>query len=190
MAKSNSSRIPESFRGTRGLLVAAHLLALVTLGLGIQFLLSTTGGTLFLFSALAPVLVFVSIAIVAWIAFDRFRKRHSLFQFEKYMPGQMIIRQGEIGDCAYFIQSGEVEILQRDDGKDVPLNILGKGDYFGEVALLSAQKRSASARATAPTELAVLGRENFLTMLRTIPCTREDIMKTFQERAARSARSM
>lgn len=190
MAKSNAGRIARVFGGTRWLLVAAHLLALITLALGLQFLLATTGGTLFLFSAVAPALVFVSIAIVAWIAFDRFRKRHSLFRFERYTPGQMIIRQGETGDCAYFIQSGEVEVLQRDDGKDVRLNTLGKGDYFGEMALLSGQERSASVRATTLTEVAVLGRENFLAMLRTIPSTREDIMKTFQERAARSARSM
>jgi hypothetical protein len=190
MAKSNAGSTAKSSGRTRPLLVAAHLLALITLGLGLQFVLATTGGTLFLFSVLAPLLAFASVAIVAWIAFDRFRKRHSLFEFGKYSPGQMIIRQGETGDCAYFIQSGEVEILQHDDGKDVRLNTLGKGDYFGEMALLSGQKRSASARATAPTEVAVLGRANFLAMLRTIPSTREDVMKTFQERAARSFRSM
>jgi len=80
-----------------------------------------------------------------------------------------------------------VEVLQRDGGREVMLNTLGTGDYFGEMALLSGQQRSASVRAAETTELAVLGRENFLTMLRTIPATREDIMKTFQERAARSA---
>jgi CRP-like cAMP-binding protein len=143
---------------------------------------------LFLFSALAPWLVLASVAIVIWIAVDQFRKRHSLFLFERFEPGQMIVRQGEAGDCAYFIQSGEVEILQHNNGKDVRLNVLGKGDYFGEMALLSGQQRSASVRATAPTEVAVLGRENFLTMLRTIPSTRQDVMKTFQERAAKSVR--
>jgi len=190
MVKSNAYSSAKASERTRLLLVATHILALITLLLGLQFVLATTGGTLFLFSVLAPLLVFASVAIVAWIAFDRFRKRHSLFEFEKYLPGQLIIRQGEIGDSAYFIQSGEVEILQHDDGKDLRLNTLGKGDYFGEMALLSGQKRNASARATAPTEVAVLGRENFLTMLRTIPATREDVMKTFQERAARSFRSM
>jgi CRP-like cAMP-binding protein len=52
------------------------------------------------------------------------------------------------------------------------------------------QERSASVRAAAPTEVAVLGRQNFLTMLRTIPSTREDVMKTFQERAAKSFSSV
>jgi hypothetical protein len=182
----NARRIASVFQGTQRLLVAAHLLALIALALGLQFLLTTTGGTLFLFSALAPLLVFVAVAIVIWVSIDRFRKRHSLFRFEKYEPGQIIIRQGEAGDCAYFIQSGKVEVLRRKDGKEVMLNTLGKGDFFGEMALLSGHQRSASVRATVPTEVAVLGRQNFLTMLQTISSTREDVMRTFRERAAKS----
>ena len=190
MAKSDAGRTARAFDGTRWLLITAHVLTLLTLALGLQFLLATTGGTLFLFSSVAPVLVFLCVVIVAWVAFDRFRKRHSLFRFEKYAPGQMLIRQGETGDCAFFIQSGEVEVLRQNDEGDVRLNTLGKGDYFGEMALLSGQPRSASVRAISTTEVAVLGRENFLAMLRTIPSTREDVMKTFQERAAKSFSSM
>ncbi len=173
---------------TRWWLIVAQILVLIALTLGFPFLLHTTGGTLFLFSSLAPLLVFVSIAIVLWVAIDTFRKRHSLFSLESYESDQVIIRQGEPGDYAYFIQSGEVEVVQETDGEQVVLRTLHAGDYFGEMALLSGQPRTASVRALTPTKVAVLGKQNFLTMLQMIPSTRKDILTTVQERAMRSAR--
>ncbi len=189
MRRKVAKKMASAWPGTRWLLVVAQILVLIALALGFPFLLRTTGGSLFLFSSLAPLLVFVSIAIVLWVAIDRFRKRHRLFDFESYDQGQVIIRQGEPGDCAYFIQSGEVEVVQESDGDQVVLRTLHAGEYFGEMALLSGQPRSASVCALTPTKVAVLGKQNFLTMLQMIPSTREDILTTVQERAMRSARS-
>lgn len=189
MRKKVAKKIASAWPGSRWLLVVAQILVLIALALGFPFLLRTTGGSLFLFSSLAPLLMFVSIAIVLWVAFDMFRKRHRLFNFESYEQGQVIIRQGEPGDCAYFIQSGEVEVMQESDGDQVVLRTLHAGEYFGEMALLSGQPRSASVRALTPAKVAVLGKQNFLTMLQMIPSTREDILTTVQERAMRSARS-
>ncbi len=188
MRRNASTKMASARPGTRWSLVGAQILVLIALALGFPFLLRTTGGSLFLFSSLAPLLVFVSIGIVLWVAIDSFRKRHRLFTSESYDQGQVIIRQGEPGDCAYFIQSGEVEVLQESDGDQVVLRILHAGDYFGEMALLSGQPRTASVRALTPTKVAVLGKQNFLTMLQMIPSTREDILTTVQERAMRSAR--
>jgi len=188
MSTQVTKKLASAWPGTRWWLVGAQILVLIALALGLPFLLHTTGGSLFLFSALAPLLVFVAIGIVLWVAIDSFRKRHSLFSLESYEPDQVIIRQGEPGDCAYFIQSGEVEVVQESDGNQVVLRILHAGDYFGEMALLSGQPRTASVRALTPTKVAVLGKQNFLTMLQMIPSTREDILTTVQERAMRSVR--
>ena len=172
-----------STTSTRVLLVAAQLLALVSFFLALEFLRQTTGGTLFLFSTIAPMLAFLAAAAVAGVATHRFRRRHSLFVIENVEPGRVIFRQGEEGDCAYFIQSGEVDVIRQEDGAQRVFATLSKGQYFGEMALISDAPRNATVRAVTPTRLAVLGKQNFLAMLKLMPHTQEDIMKTVSSRA-------
>jgi len=71
--------------------------------------------------------------------------------------GDEIIRQGEQGETAYIIQSGRVEIIK--SGKKV--GELGSGDFFGEIALVSDSKRTATVRCLTACELTVLSREDF-----------------------------
>ena len=68
----------------------------------------------------------------------------------EFEPGEMILREGEIGDFMYIVLDGSVEIFVADeDGKIVILAELTKGNYFGEQALLpdGSGKRNANARA-------------------------------------------
>ena len=64
-----------------------------------------------------------------------------------YQNGQVIISQGEMGDCMYVIHSGQVEVIQRDQEKEVRLALLSRGDFFGEMALFERTVRSATVRA-------------------------------------------
>ncbi len=107
----------------------------------------------------------------------------ALFEIEDIEPGQVIFQQGEEGDCAYFIQSGEVEVAQQEDGVSKVVARLSKGQYFGEMALISNAPRNATVRSLTPVRLAVLGKQNFLTMLSLMPHTQEDIMQTVNMRA-------
>ena len=172
---------------TQWLLILAQLLALTTMLLGLQFLVNTTGGTLFVFASIGPVLVGAGILILAGVLMQRFRKQHSLFEFETYDAGQVVFHQGDPGECAYFIKSGEVEVVRNGEGGETVLATLYRGQYFGEMALLANQPRNATVRALIQTQLAVLGKQNFLTMVTMVPATGEDILKTVQERAMRQA---
>ncbi len=167
----------------RWLIIGSQCLALTALALGLLFVLKTTGGTLFLFSSIGSLLVAISSAIVVGLGILRLRRRHSLFQIVTYDPGQVVFRQGEAGDCMYFVQSGTVEVLRSYDGSESVVARLASGQYFGEMALLSSQPRNATVRAATAARLAVLGKDNFLTMLRVLPSTREDILATVQKRA-------
>ena len=64
-----------------------------------------------------------------------------------YRDGETIVRQGEVGDCMYVIQTGQVEVLQEKNDKEVRLAVLGEGDFFGEMALFEREVRSATVRA-------------------------------------------
>jgi CRP-like cAMP-binding protein len=168
-------------------LILAQVLALITMLLGLQFLSNTTGGTLFVFASIGPLLATVAILILVVVLAQRFRKRHSLFDFETYDPGQIVFHQGDLGECAYFIKNGEVEVIRNGDGGETVLAKLTGGQYFGEMALLANEPRNATVRAVTKTQLAILGKQNFLTMVSMIPATGEDILKTVQERAMQQA---
>ena len=117
----------------------------------------------------------------------RFLRSHSLFSYEIYQPGEIVFKQGEQGDCAYFIQSGQVEVVVKENGAEKIVATLSEGSYFGEMALINSSPRNATVRTTNATKLAVLGKKNFLTMLNLMPSARTDIMVTMTERAMKKA---
>ncbi len=66
----------------------------------------------------------------------------------KLEPGEILFRQGDRGDLVYVVEEGHVEIyLQRSDGGEDMLNVVGPGAYFGELGPALNLPRSASARA-------------------------------------------
>jgi flavin-dependent dehydrogenase len=64
-----------------------------------------------------------------------------------HTDGEVIIREGETGDCMYVIQEGEVEVLITREGKEVRLAVLGEREFFGEMALFERVARFATVRA-------------------------------------------
>jgi CRP-like cAMP-binding protein len=79
-----------------------------------------------------------------------------------YQDGEILIRQGETGDCMYVIQEGEVEILVETDGREVRLAVRGKGDIIGEMAIFEREVRSATARARGPVRALTVDKRTFL----------------------------
>lgn len=165
----------------RRLIVAALAFAAVAVALCLLFVLRTSGGTVFLFSMAAPPLVAVAVILVAASILLEYRRAHRLFLIESHPSGRVVFRQGERGDCAYFIRSGQVEVVDEASGRR--LATLGPGDHFGEMALLDGSPRNATVRALGDVELAVLGKENFLHMLRLMPATEQAVLATVRERA-------
>jgi NADH dehydrogenase len=80
-----------------------------------------------------------------------------------YQAGDYIFRQGEPAMNFYAIERGAVDVLQTTDGSEpaILLNILGPGDFFGELALLNDHPHSASIRARTDVEVLVMGRHVF-----------------------------
>jgi len=79
-------------------------------------------------------------------------------------PGELIIREGEVGDCMYVIERGSVQVLTTSfDGSDLVLARLEAGQWFGEQVLLpgSTGRRNASLRALEESAFLVLSRELF-----------------------------
>src|SRR5438128_3945733 len=84
--------------------------------------------------------------------------------------GAFLFRAGDAGDAMYLIEHGRVRICVRaTDGHEVTLTELGRGDFFGELALLDGQRRSADAVVSEGARLAILSREHVLSFLRSSP---------------------
>jgi CRP/FNR family cyclic AMP-dependent transcriptional regulator len=79
---------------------------------------------------------------------------------------KVLFRAGEAGDAMYLIERGKVRIsVDATDGRELTLTELGRGDFFGEMALLDGQPRSANATASEESRLAVLSRQHFLSFI-------------------------
>jgi ATP-binding cassette, subfamily B, bacterial len=84
---------------------------------------------------------------------------------EEYGTGEDVIRQGESGDRLCLISRGQVEVLVNNGGGEQRINTLNAGEYFGELALLADQPRSATVRAAVPTQIYSLARPDFVALL-------------------------
>lgn len=80
-----------------------------------------------------------------------------------YLAGDQVIGQGERGDSLYIITRGMVNVY-RDGHEDEPLAQLRDGDFFGEMALLELQVRTANVKAAQPTTLMRLNRNEVLSL--------------------------
>jgi cAMP-dependent protein kinase regulator len=82
---------------------------------------------------------------------------------KKYPPGTTIIREGDVGESFYILETGEAEVYKR--GLDQPVKRYGKGDYFGELALLNDAPRAASVVSATEVKVATLGKNGFQRLL-------------------------
>lgn len=73
--------------------------------------------------------------------------------------GEILFHEGDVGDFAYIIERGEIEISRTVDQKKIVLICLGPGNLFGELALVDGRPRSASAIALTETLLTVVSKE-------------------------------
>ena len=81
----------------------------------------------------------------------------SIIHKRNYLAGEYIFYQGDPGIGLYIIRDGEVMInLESDEGDKITLAVFQKGDFFGELALVDNDKRSASAVAQSDTKLSVI----------------------------------
>ena len=78
----------------------------------------------------------------------------------------VVFFENEEGDSFFIIVDGRIKVtILGDDGREVILSVLGRGDFFGEMALLDNEPRSATAIAVEDTELLSLHRNDFQSVL-------------------------
>ncbi len=91
--------------------------------------------------------------------------------------GDVLFREGEVGDFAYQVSSGEIEICKFNGDEYITLAKLKKGALFGEMALIDRQPRSAMARATKETIVKEIDQNALLVFLKNSPQTAFNMMQ-------------
>lgn len=107
----------------------------------------------------------------------------------EYMgEGQLVFKEGEMGDRLYLIARGQVEVLVHgEQGADRRIATLQDGDHFGEMALLSDEARNASVRTLTDSLFLTLPKAQFLDLINTLPTVRTVVTTSAANRATLSS---
>ena len=97
-------------------------------------------------------------------------------------PGEVVVRQGAPADKFFIIVEGEVEVVRESDGASRPLATLGRGQFFGEIAILRDTPRMATVRALKPTTLFAMERDIFRSLVAQSMGTTDDFDRVIRQR--------
>lgn len=104
-----------------------------------------------------------------------------------YNSGEVVIQQGDTGQSFYIIESGEATVVKVDEnGVEHSMGSLKKGDYFGELALLTDKPRKATVIAKGRLKCATLGKKAFVRLLGPVV----EIIKRNSENYAQTANEL
>jgi CRP/FNR family transcriptional regulator len=99
-----------------------------------------------------------------------------------YHDGDVIIRQGDVDDCMYVIQEGQVEIILESQGQENLLTVLDTGDFFGEMALFDKDVRSATVRALGDTKVLTVDKKSLMRRFLEDPSLAFRLVETMSKR--------
>ena len=102
-------------------------------------------------------------------------------RYQVFARGELLVRQGDQDSTFFIIKSGKVEVFaQLDNGLRTELGEFGRDFYFGEIALLTGEPRTATVRAKMDTEALIIDKDSFAVLLKENPSmaiTLSDILK-------------
>jgi CRP-like cAMP-binding protein len=99
-----------------------------------------------------------------------------------YQDGEVIVRQGGVGDCMYVIQKGQVEVVLEKGGEEMRLAVRGEGEFFGEMAIFEHEVRMATVRALGQARVLTIDKKNFLRRIHKDPSLAYRIVQTMSRR--------
>jgi CRP-like cAMP-binding protein len=99
-----------------------------------------------------------------------------------YQDTEIIIKQGEQGDCMYVIQEGLVEIVNETNRGEVLLALRGKGEFFGEMAIFERDVRSATVRAVGEARVLTIDKKNLLRRIQEDPSLAFHLLQSLSAR--------
>lgn len=123
------------------------------------------------------------VSLFSGLGIDGLRELAAVARRRAFRPNEVIFHRDDPGQVLYVINTGKVKIyITSPDGQEVSLAVFGPGDYFGELALLDGQPRSASAIAIEPVEAFALQRTDFISAVMRDPRIAIEVMHVLSRR--------
>jgi NTE family protein len=104
--------------------------------------------------------------------------------------GDPLFREGDPGDAIFLVISGRIQVFAERDGSEVAVASFGADTYLGELALLGAETRTASARAVEPTVVLRVDRNTFAELTSAHPIVMENVSRTLVDSLVATTRAM
>jgi Fe-S-cluster-containing hydrogenase component 2 len=104
-------------------------------------------------------------------------------ELQRYTPGQVIVRQGDVADAFYLVRLGFVKVSEHRAGGELILTYLGRGGYFGEMGLLRGGVRTATCTALDHVDVVRIKGEDFARMVQRFPDIHASLEQVAAERA-------
>lgn len=99
-----------------------------------------------------------------------------------FEDGEVVMNQGELGECMYVIQEGKVGVYLERDGEEILVAEPTSGEMIGEMAIFERQPRSATVRALGQAKILTVDRRNFLRRVQEDPSLAFRILETLSHR--------
>ncbi len=96
--------------------------------------------------------------------------------------GELIFAENDLGEEVYLVHRGAVQIFQPLDGRELAIELVREGGYFGELAIIDEMPRSASARAQEDSLLLVLSKYDFRMAVQDYPDIALEALKDLSRR--------
>ncbi len=119
--------------------------------------------------------------LFAGLSSDEFHTIASLARYQNCQPGQIVFKEGDPGDGVYVILKGTVEIAVGQGQRRV-LTVMGDGEFFGEMAVIDDEPRSATATSVGESELCFIPRASLLSVLENSPRLAMSLVRMFSLR--------
>jgi len=102
---------------------------------------------------------------------------------KKFPKNTILLSKGDKSDSIYILCSGKAKAIARDEqGKEIVLDVIGPGEYFGEMAALDGGPRSATIVTKEPTEVLIISKDDFQNSLSSNPDLMFNLVRVLLER--------
>ncbi|WP_413206604.1 Crp/Fnr family transcriptional regulator [Rhodospirillum sp. A1_3_36] len=113
------------------------------------------------------------------------------FERKTFADGAVLFREGDSPDCVYMVESGLVDIIiRRPDGGRTVIGTIGKGEMFGEMALIDNEPRMATAEVSMEATLVCIPAEAFRAQMKTVNPVMSKVMLQMVKRMRAVAREL
>jgi CRP/FNR family transcriptional regulator len=99
-----------------------------------------------------------------------------------YQDGEIIVRQGDMGDRMFVLQKGRAQVLVEKDGHETPIRVAQEGELIGEMAIFEKVALSATVRALGEVRVLTVDKKNFLRRIHEDPSLAFRVVQTMSRR--------